>query len=96
MNEMGVFDFSTMEDAGLAGQSLPKVFAVAFMSKRGIVLAGHDDGTISIWCARSGKYEGRFEKANADPVLCLVVLCLDVSESENTVASGHAGGSIVV
>lgn len=71
--------------------SLQEVSAVAVMPVAGWVVAGHEDGIVSLWQGGSGQYSRRVFDVRGD-----WVGCIDISEDESMAVSGHRNGTALV
>lgn len=72
-------DQSEREPDPVPGETVPKPFvtplenvsSVVVMPKRGLVLSGHNNSNLSVWCARDGKLIHSLSCKGANLVACM-------------------------
>ncbi len=78
-------------DSGDGQGTGSQVTAVAIASKWGIILSGHENGTLRSWDLDSGRRVHTFASQAQERVTCI-----GVSDDEETAVSGGLDGSVVV
>ena len=68
------------------------VSAVAVMPEGGLVVAGHDDGGLSLWSAEDGTFVRMIDSGKE----ASLVSCIDISADESVAVTGHENGTALV